>query len=172
MSRWADWFPITREEAEAFMSACQEGDEAVQELLEPWLERIGVEGLPLQVQIDKSWEPIHRSLTGDRGGVGELELEAVDYPLNLCVLGGAQLLEKGYRSASLVRVEEVPDVADALARISKEWFRERFFSLPDIQFHEINEDIFEWTWEEFQHLPPFFTKAAAAGNAVICTISH
>ena len=27
MSRWADWFPVTDEEAEAFMSAYDSGDE-------------------------------------------------------------------------------------------------------------------------------------------------
>ena len=172
MSRWADWFPVTHEEAEAFMSAYDSGDEGVQEMLDPWLERLGVEEMPLHIQMDKTWEPIHRCLTGDLGGAGELDFDAGDYPLKLCVLGGDQLLEEGYRTASVKRVIEVRDIATALAGISPEWFRERFFTLPKTQFHEITEEIFEWVWEDFQKLPPFFSKAAATGYAVICTISH
>jgi hypothetical protein len=122
--------------------------------------------------MDKAWEPIHRCLTGDHGSVGDLDFEAGDYPLNLCVLGGEQLLEEGYRSAALIQADDVPNVANALAGISKEWFHEQFFALPDDQFHEINEEIFAWVWGHFKDLPPFFARAAADGCAVICTISH
>ena len=96
-------------------------------MLDPWLERLGVEEMPLHIQMDKTWEPIHRCLTGDLGGAGELDFDAGDYPLKLCVLGGDQLLEEGYRTASVKRVIEVRDIATALAGISPEWFRERFF---------------------------------------------
>src|SRR4051794_7762555 len=119
MSRWAEWFPITPPEAHRFLTAYEEGDEAVQELLDPWLERL--EELPLHVQIDKFWEPIHRCLTGDHTPKGGLNFDAGEYPLNLCVLGGDQLLEEGYRTASLTRADEVPEVAEALARIEKAW---------------------------------------------------
>jgi hypothetical protein len=47
MSRWADWFPISPEEAKAFIAASKRGDEAVQELLQPWLERL--EDLPFML---------------------------------------------------------------------------------------------------------------------------
>jgi Domain of unknown function (DUF1877) len=93
-------------------------------------------------------------------------------PIKLCVLGGRQLLRHGYRTASLIDARKVPGVAKALAKIDKAWLGERFFALPDTQFHGINEEMFEWSWEHFQMLPPFFDKVASAGNAVICTISH
>ncbi len=170
MSRWADWVTVTPAEAHDLLKAADDGDDAVMELFQPWLERL--EELPLRVDMDKAWEPIHRCLTGDSDPAGGLDFEAGEPPLALCVLGGEQLLARGYRSAGLVFAEEVPEVAVALSGVTREWFRERFFALPDTQFHEINEEIFEWVWAHFEDLPPLFAKAAAAGSAVVCTISH
>jgi hypothetical protein len=168
MGRWADWFPISPDEARAFVSAKKSGAEAVETLLQPWLEKL--EEIPVHVQMDKAWEPIHRCLTGNRGR--DLMFTYGPTPLKFAVLGGRQILRHGYRSASLVDPDKVPRVAKALAKIDRTWMRERFLSLPDKQFHEINEEMFEWMWEYFEMLPPFFAKAASEGNAVICTISH
>jgi hypothetical protein len=173
MSRWADWFPVSSAEAEEFRLAAasaESPDNAVTELLESWLER--VETLPLRVDMDKAWEPIHRCLTGDADASRGFDMDAGAFPLKLCVMGGEQLLNDGYRTAMLVTAEEVRAVAVALASVRKEWFRERFFALPDNQFHEIDEEAFEWAWAEFEALPPFFAKVAASGSAIICTISH
>jgi Domain of unknown function (DUF1877) len=170
MSRWADWFPVTPAEAEQLLRAADDGDAAVTEVLQPWLERL--EELPLHVDMDKAWEPIHRCLTGDDGAAHRLDFEAGEYPINMAVLGGEPLLEEGYRSAALIPAADMPAVAAALAGVKRDWFRERFFALPDTQFHEINEEIFEWVWAHFEDLPPFFAKAAAESSAVICTISH
>ncbi len=173
MSRWAFWFPVSLAEAEQFRSAsclAECPDEAVCELLEPWLE--WVEDLPIHIELDKAWEPIHRCLTGDTRAAHEFDLNAGEYPLKLCVMGGEQLLKDSYRTAALVAAKDVGAVAIALASISKDWFRGRFFALPDNQFHEISEEIFEWAWAHFEDLQPFFAKAAEQGSAVICTISH
>lgn len=170
MSRWADWFPVTPDESDRLLVESDEGDDAVMKVLQPWLERL--EELPDHVDMDKAWEPIHRCLTGDLGAAHHLDFEAGEPPLNLCVLGGEQLLEGGYRSAGLVLAPDVPEVAAALSAVKRDWLRERFFALPDNQFHEIEEEVFDWVWAHFEDLPPFFGRAAAAGNAVICTISH
>jgi hypothetical protein len=173
MSRWADWFPVSVAEANVFHSASRSTeapDIAVRQLLEPWLER--VEKLPLRVDMDKAWEPIHRCLTGDTGAMHEFDVNAGEYPLKLCVMGGEQLLHEGSRTAALVAVGDVRAVAVALAGIREDWFRERFFALSDNQFHEIDEEAFEWVWGEFEALPPFFAHAAELGSAIICTISH
>src|SRR5207244_1104182 len=122
-------------EAEQLLTAADD-DEAVIGLLQPWLERL--EELPLHVDMDKAWEPIHRCLTGDDGAAHHLDFEAGEYPLNLAILGGEQLLEEGYRSAALIPAADVPAVADALAGVERDWFRERFFALPDTQFHKIS----------------------------------
>jgi hypothetical protein len=168
MSRWADWFPISPKEAAALVTAKKCGADAVGELLQPWLERL--EEVPVHVQMDKAWEPIHRCLTGDRS-IG-LFFTCGPMPLKLAVLGGRQIFRHGYRTASLVDPEKVPRVAKALAKIDRTWMRDRFFGLPHRQFHAIDEEMFEWMWEHFQLLPPFFAEVTTEGNAVICTISH
>src|SRR5207244_1532959 len=115
MSRWADWFPISPEEAAAFVAGKKRGVEAVEKLLQPWLERL--EQLPVHVEMDKAWEPIHRCLTGDR--CPDLFFTCGPMPLKLCVLGGRQVFRHGYRTASVVDADKVPRVAKALAKIDR-----------------------------------------------------
>lgn len=150
------------------MAAKKQGANAVEELLQPWRERL--EELPVHAQMDKAWEPIHRCLTGDRST--DLFSTCGPMPLKLAVLGGRQIFRQGHRTASLVDPDKVPRVAKALAKIERTWMHEQFFSLPDRQFHAIAEASFVWMWEHFALLPPFFTKVAAEEKAVICTISH
>src|SRR5262245_48136268 len=173
MSRWADWFAITPAQVRRFFAAScadETPDDAVMDLLEPLLWKR--EKVRLSVQMDKAWEPIHKCLTGDRGGYYEVDFDAGKYPLNLCVAGGEQLLQAGHRWAGLIDHElEVPALAVALAKVKKAWFRKRFFALPNKQFHGINDEEFDWVWAHFEDLPPFFAKAAAKGKGVVCTIS-
>jgi hypothetical protein len=167
MSRWADWFPISPKEAAAFVEAKERGNEAVQELLQPWLERL--ESLPLHVEMDKVWEPIYRCLTGIR--CSDLWFKSRTPALSLVVHGGRQLL-RGQRTASLVDVNKTPSAARALAKVEQKWFRRQFFSLPKTLFCKIDKETFEWVWEHYLALPPFYAQAAEQGSAVICTISH
>lgn len=166
MSRWADWFAITLEQTEQFREASRESEQAVSTMLEPLLKKGGA------VQMDKAWEPIHRCLTEDHSPRGALDYEAGQYPLDLCVFGGDQLLGDEFRTLSLIDPDAVPYVAEALEDVSKPWMRERFFALPDDQFYEIDEEMFEWMWEHFLKLLPFFEQAAKDEQAVLCTVSH
>lgn len=167
MSRWADWFPITPEEAVAFIEAKKRGNDAVQELLLPWLERL--ESLPLRVEMDKAWEPIYRCLTRIR--CEDLRLKSRTPPLSLVVHGGRQLL-RGRRTASLLETKKVASAARALAKVEKKWFRGQFVTLPKTLWFKVDKQTFDWVWEEYLKLPPFFTQAAEQGSAVVCTISH
>jgi hypothetical protein len=169
MSRWADWIPISPDDADQFSEAWLAGDETVNELLEPLLDSNNGAS---ELDMDKLWEPIHRCLTGDYAPAHELNFEAGESPLNLAILGGEQLLEEGYRTLSLVTAEDVPRVAQALASVSKAWFRERFMALPNNQYHEITEDMGEWVWRHVEQLAKFYASAACQGCAVLCTISH
>ena len=170
MTRWADWIAISRQEADQFIWAQVQGDEAVYRQLEPHLGQR--EENRLHFELDKTWEPIHRCLTGDRGAAYEFEFDAGEYPLKLCVFGGHQLLYDGHRTATLIHAKDMAKLAAALAEISEEWFRGRFFALPDTQMHEIKEPEFRWVWESFADLRLFFQEVACTDQAVICTISH
>jgi hypothetical protein len=170
MSRWADWIAITPEVAEQFIWAQVQGDEAIYRLLDPYLERR--EDSQLRFELDKTWEPIHRCLTGDHGAAYEFEFEAGKYPLKLCVFGGHQLLYDGYRTATLIHAKDIAKLATALSEVTEEWFHERFFELPPTQLHAIKEPEFRWVWESFAELRIFFQQVGCTGQSVICTISH
>lgn len=171
MSRWADWIAISQGQADAFLGALRFGDKGIAKLLLPLLEEVqqSPQGC-LHIQMDKAWEPIHRCLTDDRSN--GLDFQAGDFPLRFCVLGGAPLLyEHRYRTASLTLPDEVHAVSSALRSIDRIILHDKFFLLPEY-FHEINEEVFEWVWANFELLPPFFASAAKEQLAVICTISH
>jgi hypothetical protein len=168
MSRWADWFSVTDHEADRFVRAHESGgDEAVLEMLRPYSEDDASD-----LAMDKLWEPIHRCLTGDHAPAHMLNFNAGEFPLKLAVLGGAYLLEEGYRSLQYVCSDEVPDVAAALSALDRDWFQERFFALPPKQYLPITEEWFEEVWKQVQKLAAFYRKAAAKGHVVFCTISH
>jgi hypothetical protein len=173
MSRWADWFAIPPDQVDQFADAAGD-NEVIEELLEPLLYPAGPGPQPPHVQMDKWWEPIHRCLTGDHAG--RLDFDAGDHPLNLCVLGGEPLfhgLGRNYRTAALVYDTEVPEVTRAMQGLTEGWLREQFFRLPPRQFHEIDESACRHIWYCFHELLlPFFARAAAEGQGVVCTISH
>jgi hypothetical protein len=66
MSRWADWFLVSGAEATALIAAKKQGVEAVEELLQPWLERL--EELPVHVAMDKA--PANLSPVPPHGLIG------------------------------------------------------------------------------------------------------
>jgi hypothetical protein len=176
MSRWCDHFAITKEYADRLLYASaseEEPDAAVLEVLREVLD--DPRAHPPHVEVDKIWEPVHRCLTGDHGPGGRLNFDAGAYPLKLCLLGGEWLWDdflQGHRSVQLVSPEEVEAVVEALQQIDATWLSDRFFALPDDQFHELNDGVFACTWAYFEELRAFFVQAAAERKAVICTISH
>ncbi len=179
MGRWAEWMPISQEEADRFTEAWLGGDEAVNELLEPLCLEVDEMTIPERMEwfastlgIEKMWVPIHRCLSGDNGPGYDVNPGAGEPPLNLAVLGGEPMLRGGHRTLTLVQSDEVPGVAEALASVREQWFRERFMALPDDQYHEISEMVLGAVWDEFRRLTEFYADAARREMAVLCTISH
>ena len=118
-----------------------------------------------QFQTDKAWDALHRCLTN-----GELEYESGPFPLSYAVLGGRQIYGGDDFIVSLVEPKDVGPTAKALKALTKEWLRQRYFEIdPDAYDMDLSEDDFEYTWANFQGLPEFFERAAAAGRAVIFT---
>jgi hypothetical protein len=115
---------------------------------------------------ETSWNAIHRCLTN-----GRLEYEAGPWPLAYGVLGGQHLYGGDEDSiVMLVLPEQVAEAAQALGGISKDWLRERYFGMDaEACGFALKEKDFEFTWENFSGLPGFFSRAAAAGRAVIFT---
>ena len=84
-----------------------------------------------------------------------------------------QLHSKDSYIISLVRPEQVREVAAALSQVTKEWLRERYDALdPDHYEGDIGDDDFEYTWDWFTGLPALFGNAANAGRAVVFVVDQ
>jgi hypothetical protein len=119
-------------------------------------------------QTDKSWDALHRCLSD-----GTLKMNQPFAALPAAVLGGKQLYAGNDFIISLVRPEQVRAVADALAKVTREWLRERYDALNPRDYDgEIGDEDFEYTWDWFQGLPDLFERAAHAGRAVIFTVDQ
>jgi hypothetical protein len=155
-------FALTAEQFARLTTA--QGDEAVMSIVEE-IEEEWDEGF--LAESDKAWDAIHRCLTD-----GTLLYESGEYPLNHTVCGGRQLVEGEDHTVSLVTSDQVKDVASALEKVAKSWFRERYFGLlkSDEYDGEIGEDDFEYSWAWFENIRALYLKAAAANRAVIFTV--
>jgi hypothetical protein len=163
-------FAITEEQMGRLLKAARRGDdevlEVVSEIEEAWQERHLDE-------TDKAWDAIHRCLTNDHTPGGRLNPRKGAYPLKLCILGGKHLHRGEDYTVALVRPDQVPAVAQALAKLTKAWLRERFFALdPKACRYAINEDELDYVLGWFKGLPRFFARAARQGRAVIFTADH
>lgn len=143
-------------------------DEAISEAVSQIEEKISSKS-PYYRDVDKAWDPIHRCLTGDQTPGGMVNPNAGREPLQLSVLGGVELVEADHHIVALVKTNEVPQVADALAKIDKARLRKRFFRIDPkvVDDYPIDDDEFEYTWSNFCGLPAFYRRAAIKGRAVL-----
>jgi len=84
---------------------------------------------------------------------------------------GEQMYEADDFVVSLLTPEQVGDVASALAAIDKAWLHIRYRRIEPADYGApLSDDDFEYLWSCFVGLPDFFTKAAAAGRAMVFTV--
>jgi hypothetical protein len=145
-----------------------EDDEDVAGMIEEYEEFAESWDPRFEFETDKAWDALHRCLSD-----GTLDLAGGSFPLSHVVLGGMQLYEGEDYVVALVRAEQVPEVATALAPIDEAWLRRRYDTLefPDYQGVRSDED-FEYTWANFRGLDVFFQAAAEDGRAVIFTVDQ
>lgn len=154
-------FAITGAQADALLDAEDDGDLA--DLVEE-IEEAGESSY----ETDKAWDAIHRCLSN-----GTLEITEGEPPLNRVILGGRLLNEESTDYVVVVMPEEVQEIADALRKVTEDWLRDRYETLPfpDYQGEKSDED-WAYTWESFQGLVPFFAEAARDERHVIFTVSQ
>lgn len=125
-------------------------------------------------EMDKSWDAIHRCL-----GDGTLR-NAQPAVTAKAVIGGRQLSSRSDWIISYLTAEEAKQVANALLPIDQPEFRRRYFALKKkfwwfdrTEYEgEIGEEDFECSWAYFEDMRKFFTKASAAGRAVVFTVDQ
>ena len=154
-------FSITPERVEALVGAADDDALAAQvrQLEDEWDE----DNL---AQSDTAWDAIHRAL-----GDGQLEVGGGEYPLNHCILGPRQLHHGSQLIVSLVKADEVKDVAKALGPLDSEWLRARYDSVvPQSYSREYGVEDRDYTCEWFENVRELFLIAARRGRAVVFTL--
>ncbi len=124
-------------------------------------------------ETDKAWDAIHRCLIDHEPGVEELDWTGGSYPLNRVISGGRHLYsDKTYYVISLVEVDEVKDVAEALKGIDEEWMRRKYAKHCVGAWPEYDEGFFEYLWGHFILLREFYDRMAKDGRPVIFTVDQ
>ena len=116
-------------------------------------------------ETDKSWEAIHRCLTGGK-------LEWGETPFHKCILGRDNLYKGDDYIISFLSPEEVKEVATAIKDIDQTELRRRYDAIDPADYDGLVEDDFDYTWSWFPDLRDFFQKAAAAGRGMLFTVDQ
>ena len=164
------FFALTREEQEALLRA-PDSDTVIEIITEEIEERWDEDWL---LQMDKSWDAMHRCLGNGTLAVSQTATSAK------AVLGGQHLSSRSDWIVSYLAVSLVPKVAAALEEFTEAEFRRRYFALRKkflwFDFTEydgpIGEDDFNYTWSNFEAMREFFEKAAKAKRAIIFTVDQ
>lgn len=156
-------FAITNETAEALLAAPDDDELMVliEEIEEAWEK-------PFVGETDKAWDAIHRALTD-----GRLDRNGGKAPLNRAILGGKHLHEADDYIVALVAASEVPAVAQALAAIDADGFRDRYNRIiPPDYAPEYGDEDREYTVGWFCEVVALYERAAKAGRAVVFTVDQ
>src|SRR5262245_65966224 len=149
------FFALTKEE-EARLLAAPDSDTVVEIITEEIEERWDREWL---VEMDKSWDAVHRCL-----GDGSLRRSQPSLAAK-AVLGGRQLSSHDDWVISYLSADEVKQVAAAIAPIDQSEFRRRYFGLRKkfLWFNRteydgpIGEEDFNYSWSNFEEMRAFFS---------------
>jgi len=114
---------------------------------------------------DKSCDAMHRALAD-----GQLSWDGGDYPLNHAVLAGELLYTDLDYIMGLKTPEQIHDIAAALSGITQADFRQRYDAI-DTRSHgcPLSDEDFGYTWDGFQAVREFYTRAAQAARFVLFT---
>ena len=114
---------------------------------------------------DKAWDAMHRVLAD-----GQLTWDGGVYPLNHTVLAGELLYTDSDYIMSLKSLQQVRDIAAALPAITEAEFRRRYFAIDAKSYgFPLTDEDFRYTWDCFQGVRDFYTRAAKEGRFVLFT---
>lgn len=119
-------------------------------------------------ELDKSWDALHRSLTD-----GQIAWDNGEYPLNHVVFGGRILCANGDYIIVLKTNQQVVEIAQAVNKVSRKAFRERYFLLdPEEYGSAVTESDFDYTWQYFTDSKAFWQRAADENRSVLFTVDQ
>ena len=164
------YFALTKEEEEKILNYSDDNSviEFIQEEIE---EKWDEEWLQ---ETDKAWDAMHRCLTD-----GTLTCKGKNL-LEKFVLGGKQMHMDSSYIVSYITNDEVKALSSAIAKITKNDMKKKYFSLKkkwlfiDLTDYDgpINEDDFNYTWDYFNMTREFFMKVANTDRSIIFTVDQ
>jgi len=158
-------FAITSEQAHRLKTARGNDDAVLSQIQDEIEEAWDKDHL---CETDKAWDAIHRCLTN-----GKLGFDGVEYPRNLCILGGEQMHEGDDYIVSLLTPDQVKEVSEALKPITQEWLRSRYSGIDGDDYGlNLGDEDFDYTWENFEDVREFYRKAASDGRWTIFTVDQ
>ena len=117
-------------------------------------------------ELERSWEAIHRALTG-----GKLDYQSGPRAERLAILGGVRLIEGDEVLVSAKGADEVVRVAAALASWDRARFRVGYYAIDRSEYGDLDEEDLEYAWVFFERMVEFYRESAAAERAVIFSLS-
>lgn len=173
MSCLGNHFALTKEQEGHLLSLADgqaRSEYIVEDIMEAWDEEF-------LAPSEKAWDAMHRTLTSypDRtdGFDQDIVATAGPEPLRLCVLGGRPLdsIHGDYidRIIRFVDAAKVPEIAKALTGITEEWFTSNYHVHCKGVHPEYGDDECQYTWDRFELVRDFYSRAAKAGRSVIFT---
>lgn len=118
-------------------------------------------------ECDKAWDAMHRLLTD-----GQLKPGNGPEPFCHCVIGPHQLHKGGDHILSIVSPIKVKEIAQALSKINKHWFDDRYQRIvPSNYAPEYGEQDCEYTWEWFESVRSLYKKAAKDDRWVVFSVA-
>jgi hypothetical protein len=162
MPRRGTFYAVTPEEAEQLLSLVGNDAELSCQVLE--LHSIERQKKRFIAPVDHAWEILHRCLSdGSVHTVGKGET-----PLARCVLGGKSLYGGKDYIVCYVAPEQAAEAAIALDEIDQQWLINRYKNLHAAGYiGRLDNEDFEYTWDNFTNMRNLYTKAAADGRAVV-----
>ena len=159
-------FALDRWQADALRAVPRPGvpDYISEELEEDFFERRRDD----LAELDKSWDAMHRALTGGHLRYGGTR------PLCGVILGGEVLYGSLTGETDYIAVLKHPDKVKktlaAMEAMTEDVFRRRYFSIKEDEYgFPPDEEDFQYTWAYFRAILPFWQRAAAAGKYVLFT---
>ncbi|MHA3787807.1 YfbM family protein [Flavobacterium hauense] len=127
------------------------------------------------VELDKSWDALHRSLTDGKfeWTNGQMELANGNFPLNHTILGGQQLYFQDDYIMSLKTPEQVVEILKAISLVTQKTLRDGYKRIDSEDYgFELTDEDFDYTWEWFQESLEFWKNAASEKRYVLFTVDQ
>lgn len=154
MSREGAYLVLKQKDARELLNL--DGDQAIRSFVDGLRNSKAYIQEDLVLECQSDWDPIHRALTD-----GTLDYDGGEFPLNHCVLGGKRLYQGSDFEAIFIRTDIVPFVAEAIHKMKRAEFRDRYFAIDAEDYGRApSEEELDRVWPLFRQIVALFEFAA------------